>query len=113
LDGLTVASSLLQQQAIEKARTVFQKLPGGDTTFQQCVNHADSIPQIVESLLIQNKKNQTKQATRLLEKFEKYTLWLQGMSDAIDIVVQTQAGIGCPVWAPIKYVLMVVNQLVV
>jgi hypothetical protein len=29
------------------------------------------------------------------------------MSDAIDIVVQTQAGVGCPLWAPIKFVLKV------
>jgi hypothetical protein len=29
------------------------------------------------------------------------------MSDAVDIVVQTQAGIGCPLWAPIKFVLKV------
>ena len=29
------------------------------------------------------------------------------MSDAVDVVVQTQAGIGCPLWAPIKFVLKV------
>ena len=48
-----------------------------------------------------------KRFTKLLDGFQKHTLWLQNMGSVVDVVVQTQAGIGCPVWAPIKFVLKV------
>jgi hypothetical protein len=43
----------------------------------------------------------------LIKKFEQYTTWLQNFSGVVDVVAQTQAGIGCPVWAPVKFVLEV------
>jgi hypothetical protein len=43
----------------------------------------------------------------LAQKFEQYTQWLQNFSGVVDVVVQTQAGIGCPIWAPVKFVLQV------
>ena len=48
-----------------------------------------------------------RKSTKFLEKVQKHTAWLQNISEAVDIAVQTQAGIGCPLWAPIKLVLKV------
>ncbi len=36
-----------------------------------------------------------------------FEVCLMPLSDAVDIVVQAQAGIGCPLWAPIKFILKV------
>ncbi|KAF8853289.1 hypothetical protein BDZ45DRAFT_81093 [Acephala macrosclerotiorum] len=100
-------SSSLQKQAIEKARLSFSNLPTGDAIFQQCINQADSIHDVVESVIQTSRFYKRRQSTRLLQKFEQHTQFLQNASDIVDIVVQTQAGIGCPLWAPIKFVLKV------
>ena len=50
---------------------------------------------------------QKKKSTRLLLKLQKYTTWLQNISAVVDVAVQTQAGFGCPLWAPIKFILKV------
>ena len=108
LSGILISSSsFLQKQAIDKARSAFSQLPHGDQAFQACVKQAKTIPEIVGSLAQQHQSYQRKRFTRLLEKFQRHTLWLQNMSSAVDVVVQLNAGICCPLWAPIKYVLLV------
>ncbi|CZR62960.1 uncharacterized protein PAC_12857 [Phialocephala subalpina] len=97
-------SSSLQQQAIEKARSSFSHLPKEDAIFQQCINRADSIPDVIKSVIRTSRSYKRRKSTRLLRKFEQHTQFLQNASDIIDVVVQTQAGIGCPLWAPIKFV---------
>ena len=104
---LICSSSSLQKQAIDKARCAFSQLPHGDQVFQACINQAQTIPEIVESLAQQHQSYKRKWPTILLEKFQRHTLWLQNMSGAVDVVVQANAGIGCPLWAPIKYILLV------
>jgi hypothetical protein len=95
----------LQKQAIEKARSSFSRLPTEDAIFQQCINQADSIPDVVKSVIQTSHSYKRRQSAGLLRKFEQHTQFLQNASDIVDIVVQTQAGIGCPLWAPIKFVL--------
>ena len=46
-----------------------------------------------------------------MEMVQKYTAWLQNISDVVDVAVQTKAEIGCPLWAPIKLVLKVSMHL--
>ncbi|KAH8762769.1 hypothetical protein F5882DRAFT_415593 [Hyaloscypha sp. PMI_1271] len=103
-DGM---QSSLQKQAIEKARSYLSHLPTEDAIFQQCVNQADSIPDVVKSVIQTSHSYKRRQSTDLLRKFERHTQFLQDASDIVNIVVQTQAGIGCPLWAPIKFVLKV------
>ena len=55
----------------------------------------------------QKRIHSEKKSTKLVERFERYTLWIQGMGSIIEVAVQTQAGIACPVWAPIKFILQV------
>ena len=105
-DLLISSSSFLQKQAIYKAGSAFSQLPHGNQAFQACVKQAKTIPEIVGSLAQQHQSYQRKRFTRLLEKFQRHTLWLQNMSSAVD-VVQLNAGICCPLWAPIKYILLV------
>ncbi len=51
--------------------------------------------------------SEEQESIRFLSKLEKYTTWLQNMSAVVDVAVQTQAGFGCPLWAPIKFILKV------
>ena len=101
------SSSALKKQAIDNARSAFSQLPHGDQVFQACVKQAQTIPEVLGSLSRQRQCYKRKSFTRLLEKFQRHTLWLQQMAGAVDVVVQVNAGIGCPLWAPIKYVLLV------
>lgn len=61
----------------------------------------------MDELHKQKRIHSKKKSTKLVERFERYTLWIQGMGSIIDVAVQTQAGIACPVWAPIKFILQV------
>ena len=51
--------------------------------------------------------SQKKKSAKFLENLQKHTAWLQNIGDVVDVAVQTQAVIGCPVWAPIKLILKV------
>jgi MinD superfamily P-loop ATPase len=82
-------------------------MPNDNALFQQCINQAESIPDVIKSVISVSSSYKKRRSTRLLQKFEQHTQLLQNASDIVDIVVQTQAGIGCPIWAPIKFVLKV------
>ncbi|KAF8246217.1 hypothetical protein K440DRAFT_553948 [Wilcoxina mikolae CBS 423.85] len=97
----------LQEQAIANARSAVSRLP---PDFQACINQAQTIPEVVEATAQKYHIFKRKRLTRILEKFHQYTLWLQSISAAVDIVVQINTGIGCPLWAPIKFVLIVSND---
>lgn len=48
-----------------------------------------------------------RKSIKILGKLQQYTTWLQNIERVVDVAVQTQAGIACPLWAPIKLVLKV------
>lgn len=104
---LTFIRSALEAQAIKDARSAFSKLPNGDAVFRQCIEQEETLLQVLEKVSQKRHLYEKKKSTKLLKGFQKYTLWLQNMGSVIDVVVQTQAGIGCPVWAPVKFVLKV------
>ncbi|OCL06718.1 hypothetical protein AOQ84DRAFT_410315, partial [Glonium stellatum] len=97
----------LQQQAIRKARAAYARFPNGDALFQQCIAQQDTVGEIMKSIKQKYDSNQEEKLNRILNKFQDYTAWLRNISGVVDIVVQTQAGIGCPLWAPIKFVLQI------
>jgi len=101
-------SNLLLKQAVDKARAVYSLLSNGDAIFQQCITQDESISDILESVTRNHRSYKEKRSTKFLDAFQKHTLFLQNMSDVIDVVVQTEAGIGCPLWAPIKFILKVI-----
>jgi hypothetical protein len=96
----------LQQKAIENARSAIAKLPYGDALFENCIKSKDGVGEL-SSALKDRCAAHDKKRLRIVRQFEKSTAWLRNFSAVVDIVMQTQAGIGCPVWAPIKLVLMV------
>jgi hypothetical protein len=100
-------SLTLQQHAVEEARLTFAKLPGEDALFQQCVSQDDAVIEMVNGLQRKYKSHRRKKSSLLVERFERYTTWLQNFSGVVDVVAQTEAGIGCPIWAPVKFVLQV------
>ncbi|MCJ1411392.1 hypothetical protein MMC19_005481 [Ptychographa xylographoides] len=102
--------SLLQREAIDRAHTAFSRLNKGDVIFQQCMTQEETLVEVVESVLQKCQSHRKKKSSRFLQKFQSYTLWLQNMGSVVDVAVQAQAGIGCPVWAPIKLVLKVSND---
>jgi hypothetical protein len=97
----------LQQQAIANAQSAFARLPRDAEAFRACVNQAQTITDVVQSIERRYHFYKRKRITRLLDKFHKHTLWLENISSAVDVVVQVNAGIACPLWAPIKFVLQV------
>ena len=55
---------------------------------------------------IRNSKS-NRRRDKVADKFDQCCDWLHQISGAIDIVVQTEATIGSPIWAPIKLVVLV------
>jgi hypothetical protein len=102
-------TATLQQQAVERAKSAFGTLKGEDVLYAQILLQGDSVSEIVK-VLKQKYDCQRKKRRFIVEKFEQYTQWLQNFAGVIDIAVQTQAGIVCPVWAPIRAVLQVHNR---
>lgn len=94
-------------EAVKKAKHAFSKLPNGDQLFQQCVKSPLSIVEAVESAQQTQKK---KKSTKILECLQRHTSWLQNISSVVDVAVQTKADIACPIWAPLKFAILVVNQ---
>jgi hypothetical protein len=99
--------STLQQQAVENARSAFLCLPKGDALFEKCIAQPDTLPEVIKMMSQNYRSFKNRRTTRLLEQLQRNTLWLQNFSGVVDVVVQTQAGIGCPLWAPLKLVLLV------
>ncbi|KAF2877267.1 hypothetical protein BDV95DRAFT_141985 [Massariosphaeria phaeospora] len=95
------------KEAVQNAKNAFSRLPNGDQTFQQCISSPVSIVDAIEKAQELQKE---KKSTKILEGLQKHTAWLQNLSSVVDVVVQTEAGIGCPMWAPLKFLLQVVNQ---
>lgn len=100
----------LQQQAIEKAQFSFSKLPSRDAAFQRCASSNDGVTELIEALKARYDSHNKKRSL-LVRKFHQYSAWLRNFSNVIDIVVQTQANIGCPLWAPLKFVLEVSSRV--
>jgi hypothetical protein len=96
----------LQEKAIENARSAFSKLPSGDTLFQKCISGDDGVDELASELR-KRCASHDKKRFKILKQFEKSSAWLQNFTPVVDVIVQTQAGIGCPVWAPLKMVLLV------
>lgn len=71
------------------------------------MQNQDPVGAIVEALKNDHNSCKRKKTTRFLNQLQRYTQWLQNFSQVVDVVVQTQAGVGCPIWAPIKFVLQV------
>ena len=100
-------SAARQSEAIKRAQAVFARLPRDDAVFQQCVGNSETIHGLLTNIFQKNGLYKRKTSTILLDGFEKYTSWMTNISDSISIAVQASAGIACPVWAPIKFVLIV------
>lgn len=96
------------QKAVEAARASFARLSDagfdGNGVFGRCRTGQTSIVDVVKEA-----KNffESRKSTSRLEKFQKCSASLQGLSSVIDVAVQTKADFLCPIWAPMKLVLNV------
>lgn len=98
----------IQEQAIRNARIAYSRLPSGDTKFQECVNDTQrTITEVLKVVAAQEKLFRKKRYVRILQRFNKHAQCLENLSGVIEVVVQTNASIGCPVWAPLKFILLV------
>jgi len=100
-------SPTLKQQAIDRAQIGFSLLPRHQKAFQECIDSSQSLVDVVRSAVSAHQEYKSRRSTRILDAFQKHSLWLQNMSSAVDVAVQVQAGIACPVWAPLKFLLQV------
>lgn len=106
LDDLTNCHrSSLQHQVVLNAKAAISSLDDGSHIFRECLESTEPLPILVQSLLKTGSKYADSRSTRILGRFQKHSLWLQNMAPAIDVVVNVQAGIAAPIWAPIRYVL--------
>jgi hypothetical protein len=103
----TAVNDDLDGQAIKRAAEAFDKLPGGSQLFKDCVANTDTIDKLIETIKDGFASRRKTKGNRMLEVFEKHTAGLRNLSGAIDIAVQTRANIVCPIWAPIKLLLLV------
>lgn len=101
------STTSLQRQAIESARSAFARLPNGDAVFRQCISQESTLAEIVKTIAQKYQSHCNKRSSRLLQKLQQSTLWLHNFSGVVDVAVQTHASIGCPLWAPVKFVLQV------
>ena len=101
-------SQSLQQKAVERVRSALGNLKDEDALFTQAQNQPDAVSEILKTLKQKYDGQHSKRRTNtIVRKFEQYTQWLQNFSEIVDTLAQTQAGIACPIWAPIKFVLQV------
>ncbi|KAF1998512.1 hypothetical protein P154DRAFT_564670 [Amniculicola lignicola CBS 123094] len=105
-----MAFHALQDEASARAQVAFQKLPHGDALFQQCASGNISIDTVLETLRHKAASSRRKKSARLLDTFHRTTAWMLNIAPSIDVAVNTSAGIACPIWAPIKFVLMAVRE---
>jgi hypothetical protein len=96
-----------QHNAMNRAKAAFARLPQENTTFQECIVSHETVHKVLENICADGRIYKRKRSTRLLESFERHTSWMMNISGAVDVAVQTSAGIACPMWAPIKFVLKV------
>ena len=97
----------LQKQAIADVKSAYTRLPHSDAMFQHCLDGKETLAEVITAVEQKSQAFKRKKSVRCLQKLQKHTTWLQNISSVVDIAVQTQAGIGCPLWAPIKFVLKV------
>jgi len=104
---MTTVALPTQKAAIDRAKAALARLPQEDASFQECIVNQETIHNVLELLCKDSGLYKRKRSTRLLNSFKHHTEWMMNISSAVDIAVQTSAGIACPVWAPIKFVLKV------
>ena len=105
--GLATADiKTLQQQAVERACSTFGTLAGENALFAQVKTQGDAVAEMLKILKLKYECHRNKRRT-IVERFEKYTQWMQNLTGVFETLAQTQAGIACPIWAPVKLVLQV------
>ncbi|KAI5789536.1 hypothetical protein FPQ18DRAFT_294087, partial [Pyronema domesticum] len=102
----------LEKQAIADAQNAFRKLRRENADFEQCIAQKSTLLEVLQSATERQKRFKKKRLNKIIEGFNRYTLWLQNMSSSIDVAVNVSAGIACPVWAPVKFILVVSNDYV-
>lgn len=101
----------LQDEAINRAKAAYAKLPNGNEILSRCRASSNPIDELVKQLEEKHQQRKSKKLSRLLHCFYRNTAVLHNYSKIIDVVVQTEAGLGCPIWAPVKFILEVRRQL--
>lgn len=100
----------LYREAIGRAKTAYSKLPHGDELFQQCVSDQITIDTVLATLSEKASAHRRKKSTKVLDGFYQYTSWMTNIARSIDVAVNASAGIAAPVWASIKFVLIVCGR---
>ncbi|KAF2114076.1 hypothetical protein BDV96DRAFT_647562 [Lophiotrema nucula] len=103
----TSATVPTTQDQVDRARAAFQSLPRDNILFQQCLTDQITLESVFAHLQKKSFSHKRKLSTRTLDRFQRCTGWMLNISRSIDVAVNASAGIACPVWAPIKFVLMI------
>ena len=100
----------LQKQAIENAKLTYSRLPHGHAELRSALEGKETLAEVIGIAEQKCRSDRKRKSIKFLNQMQKHTAWLQNMSGVVDVAVQTQAGIACPLWAPIKFILKVDNS---
>lgn len=93
--------------AIKRARAALSDLTLRDSLFRKCQADEITLDNVLETLRQKSKSHKRKKLTRCLDTLHGCTAWMLNIASSIDVVVNASAGIACPAWAPIKFLLLV------
>ncbi|KAF2736018.1 hypothetical protein EJ04DRAFT_575651 [Polyplosphaeria fusca] len=103
-------STTSHAEAVDRANAIFARLPHANILFQRCIRDEITIADVAEKLQRTGSRHKRKRSTQLLDRFRDCTAWMLNISRSIDVAVQASSGIACPVWAPVKLVLLLSHE---
>ena len=74
----------VQKQAIEEYKLAFERLPHKDAIFQQCIGEKENLAEVLASVECKGFRQSKKLSARFMRGLDKYTTWLQNISDIVD-----------------------------
>lgn len=101
-----MAGSTLEAEALEAVSLTMTKLQKRKKFLQESKD-ATGLDDVINLVQEIHGSKSGRRRHRAVEKFGKCCDWLHQLSGVIDVVVQTEASIGSPIWVPIKLIVQV------
>ncbi|RPA74910.1 hypothetical protein BJ508DRAFT_28801 [Ascobolus immersus RN42] len=97
----------LFDDALKKAQDAVARLSAVNPDFKACLASNDTIGDVLDSVKSEVDVFKGEKYNKALEQFNKHTQWIHTIQGAVDAAVQINPVATCPIWAPIKLILIV------
>ena len=101
-----MSSSPLEAEALQLIAARTAKLQK-HKEFQHVCDSSSTLNDIIRLINDIRHSKSNRRRNKVADKFDQCCDWLHQISGVIDVIVQTEATIGSPIWAPIKLVALV------